>query len=220
MIEYMLDMTEYVLREIGLYRKADEPIHFGHYETFLEVSLTLNLIFFAFRGPVDKFISSQAKVTSWVVKMACGWATILSKRPEELGERLVASEKRLYRAASCIVFVCRLCLPVVAITTLWGLAAYESNELVSRYEYWAILLMSAPIIFGVVALYLTHLVVVLWHLIVALLITLYFFNTIKETVKESRKKRVIASASKVVKARRGINQVSGDDQVPGDENEK
>ena len=64
-------MVECILRGIGLYCMGDKPILFGDYETFLEVSLTLNLIFFAFRGPVDRFINSQAKITNRVVKVAC-----------------------------------------------------------------------------------------------------------------------------------------------------
>lgn len=174
-------MIEYILSQIGLDRVVDESLHFGYYETFLEVALTLNLIFFAFRGPVNRFVATQAKITSWVVKVACRWATKISKRPEELESKLETSKRRLHRVASCIVFICRLCLPVVAIITLWLLAAYDSNDPIGQCEYWIILLMSAPTILGVIALYSAYLAVALWHSSVALLMSLYFFSKIKDT---------------------------------------
>ena len=180
---------------IGVHHETG--MRFGNLETFLEVSLTLNLIFLAFRGPVERFVNTQAKATSWVVKIACGWATKLSKRPEELQRRLDDSRRRLGWVASGIVFLCRLCLPVVAIATLWFLAAYDSDDPVGRFEYWLALSMSVPILFGVVALYLSFFLVAMWHSLIALLLRAYFA---KPKVGKKRKEMpdLIASAPDVV----------------------
>lgn len=167
-----MGLVEYILSAIALHR--DAGLVFGDYETFLGVCLTLNLIFFAFRGPVVRFVNIQAKVTSKVVKGACGLATTLSKRPEELEGRVEESRKRLRRVASIIISICRLCLPIVAITTLWLLAAYDSDEPIGQYEYWLVLSMSVPIVFGVVALYSSFFFVAAWHSFAAMVIRAYF----------------------------------------------
>ena len=165
-------MIENILDAIGLHRSTG--IVFGDYETFLEVSLTSNLIFFAFQGPVDKFVRWQAELTTWFVKAACGFATRKSRRPEELDHRVERSNIRLERVAKIIIFICRLCLPVVAITTLWLLAAYDSDEDIDKHEYWLVLSMAVPIVLGIAALYVAYFLVALWHSFVAAVLTVYF----------------------------------------------
>ena len=186
-------MVEYILSAIALHRETGT---FGNYETFLEVSLTLNLIFFAFRGPVERFVENQAKLTGGVVEAACSLATRLSRRPEELEGRLAESRRRLRRVASAI-FICRLCLPVVAITTLWLLAAYDGDDPVGQLEYWLVLSMSVPVVCGAVALYLSFFTVAVWHSFVALILAVYFA---KPKVEKGKKEvsDLIASAPDIV----------------------
>lgn len=206
-------MLECILSAIALHREVG--IVFGDYETFLEVALTLNLIFFAFRGPVERFVESQSRVTSGVVGVACRWATRLSKRPEELENRLEESRRRLDRVSSTIIFICRLCLPIVAITTLWLLAAYDSDDPIEQLEYWLVLSMSVPVVFGAVALYLSFFLVALWHSIVALLLRAYFA---KPKVGKEKKEVtvVIAGVAEIIdqfKASR--TSTDPDDEVKG-----
>lgn len=168
----MLRELETVFTHLG--PQLENCRDFGSYETFLTVSLTLNLVFFAFRGPVHRFVEVQAKATSTIVEFCTHTVAKRSNRPHETDAIGKRSQERLEVAANFIVFCCRLFLPIVAISTLYISARFNSNECIGEVEHWIFLSMAAPIVLGAALLYVIYLFAVIWHLFAALVLTMYW----------------------------------------------